>query len=72
MCAVNRTCATCSAFDREHLVHHPIYHGQTRAPGMARCKAAPPPWPMVQDTDWCRAWALRPGATVITHEDNGA
>jgi hypothetical protein len=68
---MSRTCATCSAFDRAHLVHHAVVDGGQRHPAAARCKAAPPPWPVVLETDWCRAWALRPGAMTTLHQDDG-
>lgn len=72
MRAVSQNCANCTAFDREHLVHHAVYSGTTRFPAAARCKAGPPPWHVVQDTDWCRAHVARPASAATLHEDNGA
>ena len=69
---MSENCANCAAFDREHLIHHQGYANGHRFPAVARCRKAPPPWPAVNDTDWCRSWERRPGAHVGLHQDDGA
>jgi hypothetical protein len=67
-----RVCENCAAFDREHLVQHAAYVGDTRIPPSARCKRTPPPWHLVRGNDWCQAWNARAPRPAALHEDNGA
>lgn len=64
-----RTCETCAAFNREHLILPVRIEGTVRFPSTAQCRRLPPPWPVVEDTDWCGQWSPRQPAL---HEDNGA
>lgn len=67
-----RTCQNCIAFDRENLQLPPQFSGDVRFPAQARCRRAPPPWPTVQDTDWCAQHMLRPSPLGTDQVDDGA
>lgn len=64
-----RTCASCAYFNRERLLTPVVVNAGTRFPATAQCRRTPPPWPVLQDTDWCGEHSPRPGAPASLQDD---